>query len=199
MSDNTLERIGHELEVVGYSLTSYDEIQADFNTAAVTELCERVTRSEGSAKALEVVEHIEKNDMTIVQDEICMELGRHILLPAIKALFASHPEVLESWSLFGINRYAYGGKFGPHRDDVGATVIVATMAGYRDFSLYKTNPDTPITGFDPEVEQTFRLGPGSLMILDAKKDPGHAVVDTPEASIVAVADIPEAHLIRATK
>lgn len=186
-----LTRIAHDLEQVGYAVTSYEALGVDFDAVAARSLDQAVVSAQESAEALEVVKHITKQAMTIVQDPRCMELGRGLIQPAIGALLVDRPEQEQEtlWTLFGLNRYEQGGQFGPHRDDVSASVLVVTVSGSRNFDLYKTTATSRQDELT-DVEASFSLGPGSILILDGEKDPGHAISDTPEASVVAVADIP---------
>ncbi|HMT19153.1 MAG TPA: hypothetical protein PKD15_03910 [Candidatus Saccharibacteria bacterium] len=185
-----LEIIGGQLERVGFAHTSFEELGINRSADLVDEIASRVNESKGSPEAMKVVEHIDKNNMMIVQDPICLELGRRYIKPAIEVLFHDQPEALETWALFGLNRYRAGGKFGPHRDYVGKSVLVFTVTGERDFDIYHTEPDDPEnkTDFDTVIA-SYRQKPGSIMVLDRDIDPAHAVKLALTDGIVAVADV----------
>lgn len=191
MASDNIDRVRFELGSIGYSMTSFDELAVPFDHDAANELCELVEASEGSEEALKVVDHIIKNDMTIVQDARCLEIGRTVIQPAISKLFAENPDATKSWELFGLNRYRRGGRFGAHQDNVGKTVMVFTITGEREFTIYETpTPGLPDGTEFTTVENVFQAIPGTIVLLDPEKDPAHAVTATPSASIVAVADVP---------
>lgn len=191
MKPTELLRIKTELTEVGYSETSFRRLGADFDEEAADSLHKLSIDSSGSEAALQAVAHIDIKNMTIVQDERCMVLARQILQPAINILFAKSEEARKEWSLFGINRYEKGGKFGAHQDSTDATVLVVTLAGVRVFDVFKTDvPGLPDGTKFSEIENTFYLSVGSIMILDRLKDPAHAVKEVLEPSLTAVADVP---------
>ncbi len=189
MSAHLLE-LSHQLETIGYAQTSFNQLGLPLDVDLIHAINSVVNASEGSHDAMKVVEHIDKDQMTIVQDEKCMELGNQFVRPAIEALFAGDDAALATWALFGMNRYYAGGRFGPHRDYVGKTVLVFTVDGERDFDIYVTDPADPEDKTDyKEVEATFHQKRGSIMILDRDTDPAHAVRLARTDGVVAVADV----------
>lgn len=190
MSTKHLHQVGVNLETVGYADSSFAELGLPMDVDLVRQINDAVSLSNGSQAAMDVVAHIEKANMTIVQDDDCLALGRAFVRPAIEVLFDGNDEAIDSWTLFGMNRYQAGGRFGPHRDYVGSTVLVFTVTGEREFDIYETAPEDPEDKTDyTAVEQSFLQRPGSIMILDREKDPAHAVKLAKTDGIVAVADV----------
>jgi len=184
MIKNELHRVSTELDTNGYSLTSFDQLGLKFDPDLAAELCATVEKFGSGQAALELTKHIEKKDMTIVQDEQALALGRLMVKPAVDALFAETPRALNNWALYGVNRYETGGAFGAHQDSTGATVLIVTASGVRNFDVYKK-------GQDGEVERSFLLKAGSVMILDGQMDPSHAVSCIEGPSVSAVLDVPD--------
>lgn len=192
MAKPELNRVSRELLVSGYSMTSFDELGLELDQSEVDRFCLLVEASAGSAAALEAVKHIEKRDMTIVQDPVCMELGALLLAPVAETLFADVEGARENWTLFGVNRYSAGAKFGKHVDSVGSTVLIMTAKGERVLDIYeKIQDDTQPDGYAfGTLLDSFTLGLGSIMLLDRDADPGHAVRVALSDSISLVADVP---------
>lgn len=188
MSSHEIERVGYELGTVGYSLTSYEELGLPFDTLLAAQLCIATTLSDISPEAMEVTKHFEKTKMKIVQSERALLLGRQLITPVVERLFVNSEGARNGWSLFGLNYYERDGDFGAHRDSVDATVLVVTASGTREFNVYKkeTEPEKFI-----EIEKSFTLVPGSIMILDAIADPGHSVYCKEGPSVAAVFDVPD--------
>lgn len=191
MSAPEIGRVSSELLFPGYSLTSFDALGLGLSLNDVDELCTMVDASAGSDAALEAVKHIEKQGMTIIQDDDCVNRGMQLMDPAVKTLFAG-TDGGEGWSLFGINRYAAGATFGPHVDNVGKTVLIMTLRGERILDIHekiedKREEEGYIFG---RVLDTIALRLGSIMILDRDADPGHAVRISLTDSISMVADVP---------
>lgn len=190
MSAEHLHQVSENLEGLGYAHTSFNELGLPMDVALIDQIESAVSLSSGSQAAMDVVQHIDKDKMMIVQDDRCLELGRLFVKPAIELLFAGDDEAIDTWTLFGMNRYKAGGRFGPHRDYVGSTVLVFTAVGERIFDIYETAPEDPEDKTDyTKVERTFIQQPGSIMILDREKDPAHAVRLAKTDGIVAVADV----------
>jgi len=187
-----IQRVAWELEAPGYAVTSYDALGLELNLLKVTQLMNMVAVDPGSEEALKVVKHIVKNDMAIVQDPVCLALAAEIIAPPTDLLFAHAVDAgdEDKWSLFGINKYRAGGKFGPHVDKVGKSVLVITLAGERSFDICEKIPDeTQADGFSfGEVLDNFVLNEGSILVLDREADPGHAVAEALTDGVVAVAD-----------
>jgi hypothetical protein len=189
MINNELQRVTHELDTNGYSLTSYDQLGLEFNADLVGRLCTAAAEGTFSASAADLTKHIEKQNMAMVQDENALKLGRLLVAPVVETLFQTSPRARANWNLYAMNRYDAGGAMlGAHQDSVGATVMVVTASGVRDFNVYRKEPEH---GVFKEIEQSFRLEPGSVMILDAQVDPGHAVACIEGPSVSAVLDVPD--------
>lgn len=193
MSQTELQRIGSQLETNGHALTSFQALGVPFDREEVDKVNTLIDQSEGSEQALAVIEHIDRQGLTVVQDERCLQAARRILRPAIEILFTGSQDVNtdEDWSLFGINRYLAGGNFGAHVDKVGKSVVVATFKGERVFDICeKFEDESASDGYSfGRVTDSFHVGVGSLIILDRDTDPGHAVSSVISDSIVAVTDV----------
>ncbi|MEK7599877.1 MAG: hypothetical protein AAB462_02490 [Patescibacteria group bacterium] len=184
---NEIERIGSELSDLGYSLTSFDQLGLPFDHGLAEELSMAAARGIFSPDAAKLTEHIEKNNMTMVQDEVCLELGRQMVQPVVEAVFVDNPEATQTWGLYAMNRYETGGELGVHQDSVEKTVLVVTISGQRELDVYAKGQTEDDAG---DAEQTLLLNPGSVMILDAEADPAHAVRCTEGPSVSAVLDVP---------
>lgn len=185
--DDELHRIASELGTIGYSVTSFDRLAVPFDEDLAADLSEATMLKGSGVRALELTKHVEKQRMTIVQDEHCLALGRRFVNPVVDALFAESKRARASWTIYGVNRYETGGSFGWHKDSVGATVLIVTASGLRDLSVFKDGGREGIEGH----EQTFELGAGSVMVMDGQLDPGHAVSCRVGPSVSAVLDVPD--------
>ena len=199
MSSQEIQRIALQLETIGYSHTSFDQLDIPFDAEQAAELSMKVEASSESAEALSVVEHIKRDGMTIVQDELCMNVAKTIMAPVIEAVYMGNSAAIDTWTIFGLNRYTTGGSFGTHRDSVDTTIFLTTIKGSREFEIYVTGDSEPGSTDFSEVEARFLLEPGSIMILDGEKDPAHAVSRAIVSSVVVVADVPLPHLCRANR
>lgn len=183
------QRVTNELATAGYSLTSYAELGLTFDAELAAELCDVAAQGTFSPSAAELTAHIEKNNMTIVQEERALALGRQVVTPLVDGLFAGSPRALENWNLYGINHYNEAGAgLGAHQDSVGSTVLIASISGLRKFCVYRKEPEYETFR---EIESTFTLSPGSVVILDGYADPGHFVECLEGPSVSAVFDVPD--------
>lgn len=187
MGSNKLERITYELDTKGFSVSSYDDLGLVFDSELVEKLCQASASASFSPAAAELTKHIEKQKMTMVQDESALAFGRLLVGPVVETLFAHSPRALKGWSLYAMNRYEAGGKLGSHQDSVGSTVLVATVSGVRKFDVYKRG-QAAIAG---QIEESFLLSPGSIMLLDGQADPEHSVECIEGPSLSAVFDVPD--------
>jgi alkylated DNA repair dioxygenase AlkB len=158
-----------------------------FDEGLAADLCEATALKGSGAQALELTKHVDKRRMAVVQDEHCLALGRRFVDPLVGSLFADSERARANWSIYGVNRYETGGSFGSHRDSVGATVLIVTASGLRDFSVFEQEGSDGLN----QIERTFELGPGSVMILDGQLDPRHAVSCRVGPSVSAVLDVPD--------
>lgn len=184
-----LTRITQELDDKGYTLTSYEKLGLPFDPKLVGELCTAAAAGTFSPAAADLTKHIEKSNMAMVQDEAALELGRRLVRPVVEAIFHESPQALDGWSLYAMNRYdAPAASLGSHQDSVGATVLVVTASGTRDFNIHE-RPES--VGQQTPIKETIRVEPGSIMILDAQADPAHSVTCVEGPSVSAVLDVPD--------
>lgn len=188
MKKNELKRIILELDTAGYSLTSFDELGLTFDSELASRLCDAAAEGEFSPAAADLTKHIEKKNMTMVQDEKALALGKLLVSPVVDVLFADSARARRDWQLYAMNRYEDVGSLGGHRDSVGSTVLVATISGVRRFDVYRGEDES---GDFSEIEQSFTVTPGSIMILDGQIDPGHSVACIESPSVSAVFDVPD--------
>lgn len=182
-----ISRLGYELADLGYSLTSYGQLGLEFDHDLATRLSGAAAQGLFSPDAAKLTEHIQKNDMTMVQDEVCLGLGRQMVRPVVETVFADNPAATQGWNIYAMNRYETGGELGIHQDSVGKTVLVVTISGQRELDVFakgQTENDAS------DAEKTFLLTPGSVMILDGEADPAHAVRCSQGPSVSAVIDVP---------
>jgi hypothetical protein len=189
MIKNELQRITDELDTKGYTQTSYDRLELEFDSNLIGRLCMAAAKGTFSESAADLTKHIKKQNMVMVQDEEALQLGRLLVAPVVNTLFYESSRARRDWNLYAMNRYdGPGASLGAHQDSVGSTVLVVTASGVRNFDVYKREPEY---GVFKEVEESFRLEPGSVMILDAQADPGHAVACIEGPSVSAVLDVPD--------
>ncbi len=188
MPRNELIRITNELSTTGYVLTTYEDLGLEFNRGFATQLADIVETGTFSTAAAELTKHIEKQKMMMVQDEKALALGRLMVRPVVEALFENSPRALSRWELYAMNRYEVGGSLGGHQDSVGSTVLVATMSGKRLFNIYETPEQNHEAA---KIIDSYILSPGSVMILDGRADPCHAVSCIDGPSVSAVFDVPD--------
>ena len=189
MSRSETLRITNELDTLGYALTTYADLGLEFDTELAKKITAASAGLEFSASAAEITKHIEKQHMTMVQDEDVLVMGRLAVAPVVEKLFAHSPRALSNWNLYALNRYESVGTLGAHQDSVASTVMVATLAGERQFNINRIiNSAAEEYG---EVIDSFTLAPGSVMILDGQLDPAHSVVCLEGPSVSAVLDVPD--------
>jgi hypothetical protein len=188
MALGELQRLAEELTEAGYALTSYADIGLELDVVLAQQLSETALKGIFSPDAAKLTERIEKQKMTMVQDELSIKLGRQMVAPIVEALFVSNKEAVEGWDLYAMNCYQEGGGLGVHQDSVEKTVLVVTASGARRFDVYNRN-EKEEAGFT-QPERSFLLNVGSIMILDAEADPGHSIECIEGPSVSAVLDIP---------
>lgn len=182
-----LQRITFELDTSGYSLTSYDQLGLEFDTDLAVRLCDVAAEGDFSSTAADLTKHIGKKLMTMVQDERALSFGRELVSPVVDTLFAGSPRARRDWQVYAMNHYETGGELGVHRDSVGSTVVVVTASGVRNFDVYKQESE----GSPNEIEHSFLLRAGSVMIIDGQIDPSHSVSCIEGPSVSAVLDVPD--------
>lgn len=184
-----LSRITDELTDKGYVLTSFGRLSVPFDPSLVGELCAAAAEGTFSKSAADLTKHIEKSNMTIVQDERALELGRTLVRPVVAAVFGENPAAMQNWSLYAMNHYQRpGATLGAHQDTVGSTVMVVSVSGARDFTIYE---QSTYPSQQTAEKETFRVEPGSIVILDAYADPLHSVTCVEGPSVSAVLDVPD--------
>jgi hypothetical protein len=189
MSTSETLRIATELDTVGYSLTTYADLGLPFDETLAEKITLASAGAEFSPAAADLTKHIEKQHMTMVQEEEVLSMGRLIVAPVVDALFVGSPSALSNWNLYALNRYESVGALGAHQDSVGSTVFVATLAGEREFYIHRII-DGPAQKYG-EVIDSFTLSPGSIVVLDGHIDPAHSVACLQSPSVSAVFDVPD--------
>lgn len=184
-----ISRITHDLDTNGYALTSYDQLGLPFDPSLVGRLCAAAAEGTFSQAAADLTKHIEKSNMAMVQDERALVLGRELVRPVVETLFTESDKARQNWNLYAMNRYDKpGASLGSHQDSVGSTVLVVTASGVRDFNIHE-RPE--YEGQQTPIKETYRVEPGSIMILDAQADPAHSVGCVEGPSVSAVLDVPD--------
>ncbi|XAY03378.1 hypothetical protein DSM112329_00192 [Paraconexibacter sp. AEG42_29] len=178
--DAELARITTELESRGFAQTFFERLDLTYDETAAQRIRAACEDKPSSKAALELTELVDKDGITIVQDEACMEDGRDFVRPIVDILFRDSSRAREKWSAYALNCYETGGHFGEHRDSIGATVLIVSVTGHRELSI----------GEQPKVER-LTMPPGSITLLDAEHDPVHAVRCTEGPSISVVLDVPD--------
>jgi len=178
--DAELARITTDLEQRGWAQTTFDALGLEIDAAAVERLAKACEGKPSGTEALKLTEHVDKERMTIVQDEECLADGRDFARPAVDSLFQDSPRARATWSLYGLNRYETGGHFGEHQDSTGSTVLIVSITGRRE-----------LTVGEGAAAQRVGMTPGTITLLDAQHDPVHAVRCTEGPSISAVLDVPD--------
>lgn len=186
--DRELRRVAQKLDDCGYALTSFDALEQELDVELASQLCELTACGEFSASAAELTERIKKQKMTMIQHEDAIAIGGQIVRSAVETIFNQSQRALQEWRLYALNRYEKGGSLGAHQDSVGSTVIVITISGQRILDIYRKERKYELFR---EIECSFTLNAGSMMILDGESDPGHAVRCTRGPSVSAVVDVPD--------
>jgi hypothetical protein len=172
-------RLGHELETIGHAQTTFEALEIeDFESLAV-DLRQAV---EGSARY--VAENAgERTGVLMFRDENSLGLGRQIATQVVERLFATDPEAIKNMGMYAINHYVAGNHFLPHQDYFDGTVVIMTTMGRREFDVYKKEPEDDV--FE-EIDTTYELTAGSIVLLNGYKDLGHAArcIEGPSMSVV---------------
>lgn len=184
-----VDRITEELDANGYAFTSYDELDLPFDRDLVGRLCLASANGAFSPQAAELTKHINKAHMTIIQEDWALTMGREIVRPVVDSLFVDSPRARANWNLYAVNHYSRpDATLGTHQDSVGATVLVVSMSGARDFHFY----DRPEhEGQELTLRESRLVTPGEVVVIDAQADPFHSVVCVEAPSVSAVLDIPD--------
>lgn len=180
-------RVAAVLESTGCVLTSFQRLGLAFEPDAQAAMIAALARTEQYAD----LEAAGRNGMLMFREEEPLRLARELVEPAVRALFERQPEALAALGTYAVNHYETGDFFNPHQDHFDGTVVIATLAGERDFDVYMKHVEDDVF---VDVAATYQLVPGSLMVLDGFKNLGHAARCVSGPSISAVVDVPVALL-----
>jgi hypothetical protein len=182
-------RIIRELDTEGYTQVSYEDLGLLLDPKLVGELCTAAAAGTFSPSAADLTKDVETTNMIIAQDEVALELGRRLVRPVVETIFRESPQALSNWSIYGVNRYdAPAATLGCHQDSAGATVLVVSASGVRNFNIHE-RPE--FKGQQTPIKQTIHVEPGTIMILDAQADPAHSATCVEGPSVSVVVDVPD--------
>lgn len=178
MITQEIDRIRGQLQDVGHVLTSYDALDLPFPEHAAADL-QRAFATTDQQDA--------RTGMLMFREDAPLAVGRLMIEPVAQRLFANQLNVLDDLSMYAVNQYEAGDFFNPHQDHYDGTVMIATAIGTRNFDVYRPEEedDTFVT-----VDTSYRLARGSIMLLNAYKNLGHAAQCVEGPSISVVSDVP---------
>lgn len=183
MITQEVSRVSQQLDQVGHALTSfeaigilqYEALAKDLLTAVEATDQYREARDEG------------RTGMLMFRESEPLEKGRRLIRPVVEILFEGNPEAIDALGMYAINHYETGDFFNPHQDHFDGTVMIMTPLGQRRFDVYRKEPEDDV--FE-EINESYVLGPGSIMVLNGYKNLGHAATCLDGPSISVVADVP---------
>lgn len=183
MITQEISRIGEQLDQIGHVQTSFEALGLEYPDALARELDE-------SFKATDQYESVQaegRTGMLMYREDAPLQVGRRIVTPVIEALFSDYPNITDELGMYAVNHYNKGDFFNAHQDHFDGTVMIATTAGVRNFDVYHKEPE------DDEfrsIAASYRLGIGSIVLLNGYKNLGHAAQCLEGPSISVVSDVP---------
>jgi hypothetical protein len=179
MKTQEVKRLGQELEDVGHALTTFSELGIeDFEAMAID--LRQVVESSAQYKS----ENTSERPGTLMfRDEKSLDRGRRIAGRVIETLFAADEQAVKNMSMYAINHYVAGNCFPPHQDYFDGTVVIMTTMGRRSFAVFKKEIEDDVFN---EVDKTYDLTAGSIVLLDGFRDLGHTArcIEGPSMSVV---------------
>ena len=185
MKAQELARLSGELEVVGHAKTSYKKLGLSLFEALAYNL-----RTTVEATPHFLAEQAQTpTGMIMCKDKESKKAGRALMEPIVGALFAPHLAETAGWDMYTINYYFEPGHFfKPHQDYLEeGTVTIISALGVRRLDVYKKEDEDDVFN---EIDVSYELGPGDILLLDAARDLGHAATCHVSPSISVVGDIP---------
>lgn len=186
--DGPLPDLVETISAQGWARATYRSLGIALSDDHINELARIAGVAPFSASAAALTERISKSQMRMVQTEDALRVGRFLVEPLVRCLFAASSRALRSWNLYAINVYEEGGCLGPHQDSVGATVLIVTFSGRRKLDLYDREEEYETFR---SVHTSLTVERGDIVLLDGEFDPGHSVECIKGPSIAAVLDVPE--------
>lgn len=183
MITQEIARIGEQLDQVGHVQTSFEALGLEYPDALARELDESFKVTEQYAG----VQAEGRTGMLMYRDDAPLQVGRRIVTPVIETLFADRPNVTSELGMYAVNHYNEGDFFNPHQDHFDGTVMIATTAGARNFDVYNKEPEDDVFR---SIAASYRLGIGSIVLLNGYKNLGHAAQCLEGPSISVVSDVP---------
>lgn len=183
MITQEISRIGEQLDQQGHVQTSFVALGLGYPEALARELDEsfKVTEQYADAQAEG------RTGMLMYRDDAPLQVGRRIVTPVIETLFADRPNVTSELGMYAVNHYIEGNFFNPHQDHFDGTVMIVTTAGVRNFDVYNKEPEDDTFR---SIAASYRLGIGSIVLLNGYKNLGHAAQCLEGPSISIVSDVP---------
>jgi len=183
MITQEIHRVSHQLDKVGHALTSFDALDLDYPE----DLAEQLKASFATTDQYTEVQKEGRTGMLMYREKAPLEVGRLIITPIVEVFFADRPDALDNLNMYAINQYEEGDFFNPHQDHFDGTVMIATIAGTRNFDVYNKEPEDDVFR---TVNTNYNLDVGSIVLLNGYKNLGHAAQCTEGPSISVVSDVP---------
>lgn len=183
MITQEIARIGEELDQAGHVQTSFEALGLVYPDALAKELDE----SFQTTAQYQDVQDGGRTGMLMYRDDAPLQVGRRIVTPVIEALFSDRPGVTSELGMYAVNHYNKGDFFNPHQDHFDGTVMITTTAGVRNFDVYDKEPEDDVFR---SIAASYRLGIGSIVLLNGYKNLGHAAQCLEGPSISVVSDVP---------
>lgn len=183
MITQEIHRVSQQLNEVGHALTSFDALDLEYPEQLAAQLHESFKTTEQYAG----VQETGRTGMLMYRDNAPLEVGRRIISPVVEKLFADQPDVAKDLGMYAVNQYEAGDFFNPHQDHFDGTVMIATTAGVRNFDVYNKELEDDVF---KTVSHSYRLGIGSIVLLNGYKNLGHAAQCLEGPSVSVVSDVP---------
>lgn len=176
-------RISEQLSLTGHAVTTAEMLEIANFEALAQELVDVVEKNE----QLDPNSIATGEGMIMCKDKVTKAAGSKLVQPILKVLFVDEDEAPQKWDMYTINRYEEGDFFSPHQDYLEeGTVMIITAQGTRELDVYKKEDEDDVF---KEVDTTYSLPMGSILLLDATRDLGHAARCTEGPSISVVGDL----------
>lgn len=185
MASQEINRVSDLLSTQGHAITSFDRLGIDgfeVEAAHLLEVAESTPHFQAEQAA-------SPDGMIMCKDKLSKAAGSALVRPMIEVLFTPEQSQEGAWDMYTVNYYFEPGHFfKPHQDylDEG-TVVITTAAGKRRLDIYKKEDEDDVFN---EVEMSYELGPGDVLLLDGAMDLGHAAVCLEGPSVSVVGDVP---------
>lgn len=183
MIDGERLRIAEQLALTGHTVTTAERLEIANFEALAQDLADVVASNE----QLDPESDAWVEGMIMCKDSVTKAAGSRLVQPILEVLFVDDDEASQKWDMYTINRYETGDFFSPHQDYLEeGTVMIITAQGTRELDVYKKEDEDDVF---IEVDATYPLPTGSILLLDAARDLGHAARCTQGPSISVVGDL----------